>query len=56
MPMPQHLDEKQIRLIKEGRCFSYKKRGYIAYHCLKKGKIIAISEGVSKDSNSKGKE
>ena len=56
MPTPQHLEEKQTCLIKEGRCFSCKKRGHTAYDCPKKRKIAAISEGVSEDSNSQGKE
>ena len=51
-PMPRHLEEEQACLIKEGRCFSCKKRGHIAYNCPKKGKIAAISKDVSKDSNS----
>ena len=54
--MPQYLKEERIQLIKERRCFSYKKRGYIAYNCPKKGKIAAISKGVSKGSNNQEKE
>ncbi len=55
-PTPQHSDIKQARLMKEGRCFSCKERGHTTYDCLKKGKIAAILEGVSEDSNSQGKE
>ncbi len=53
--MLQQSDEDQARLIKEGRCFSCKEKGHTAYDCLRKGKIAAILEGVSKDSNSQGK-
>ena len=55
-PMPRHLDEKQARLMKEGRCFNCKEKGYTAYNYSKKEKIAAISEGISKDSNNQGKE
>ena len=41
--------------MKKNRCFSYKKKDYTAYNCLKKGKIAAISKGISEDSNSQGK-
>lgn len=50
-PTSQHSKEKQVYLMKEGRCFSCKEKGHIAYECPKKEKIVAISEGVSKDSN-----
>ena len=53
--MPQHLEEEQIRLVKDGRCFSYKERDYTAYNYPKKEKIIAIFEDVSEDSNNQGK-
>ena len=53
---PQHSDEKRGRLIKESRCFSCKKRGHTTYDCLRKGKIAAILEIMSEDSNSQGKE
>lgn len=39
----------------EGKCFSYKKKGYTIYNCLKKRKIAAILEDISKNSNSQGK-
>ena len=55
-PTPRHSEEERARLMKEGRCFSCKKRGHTAYDYPKKGKIAAISEGVSEDSNSQGKE
>ncbi len=55
-PTPQHSDEEQARLIKEDRYFSYKERGHIAYDYPRKGKIAAISESISKDSDSQGKE
>ena len=55
-PMPQHSNEKRARLMKEGKYFSCKERGHTTYDCLKKGKIAAISEGVSEDSDSQGKE
>ena len=51
-PTPRHLKEKRACLMKEGRCFNFKKRGHTAYDCPKKRKIAAISEGVSEDSNS----
>lgn len=37
--MHQHSEEKQIRLIKEGRYFNYKKRGIQLIIVLKKGKL-----------------
>ena len=52
---PQPSEEKQTRLMKKSRCFSYKKKDYIAYDCPKKEEIAAISESISKDSNSQGK-
>ena len=55
-PTPQYLDEKRARLMKEGRCFSYKERGHTTYDCPRKGKIAAISESISEDSDSQGKE
>ena len=55
-PTPRRSEEERARLMKEGRCFSCKKRGHTAYDYPKKGKIAAISEGVSEDSNSQGKE
>ena len=55
-PTPRHSNEEQARLMKESRCFSCKKRCYTAYDYPKKGKIATISKGVSKDSNSQGKE
>ncbi len=55
-PMPQHLDKKQARLMKKDRCFSCNERGHTAYDCPRKGKIAAILEDVSKDSNSQRKE
>ncbi len=55
-PTPQHSDTERTRLMKEGRCFSCKERGHTAYDYPRKGKIVAILEGVSKDSNSQGKE
>lgn len=38
--------------MKEGRYFSYTKKGYITYDYSKKEKIVAISENISKDNNS----
>ncbi len=55
-PRPQHSDEEQVRLMREGRCFSCKERGHTAYDCPRKGKIAALSESISKDSNSQEKE
>ena len=55
-PTPRHLKEEWACLMKEDRYFRCKKRGHTAYNCPKKGKIAAISEGVSEDSNSQGKE
>ena len=55
-PTSRHSKEKQAPLMKEGRCFRYKKRGHTPYNCPKKGKIAVISEGISKNSNSQGKE
>ena len=42
--------------MKEGKCFSYKKRGHMAYDYARKEKIAAISEGLSKSSDNQGKE
>ena len=42
--------------MKKGRCFSCKEKDHTAYNCSKKGKLAAISKGVSKDSNSQEKE
>ena len=53
--MPQHLDEKQACLMKEGRCFSCKERGHTTYDCPRKGKIAAILKSISKDSDSQEK-
>ena len=38
--------------MKKGKCFSCKKKGHTTYNCSKKGKIAAISESISEDSNS----
>lgn len=54
--MSQYSDDEQTTLMKNGRCFSYKERDNIAYDCLKKAKIAAISKSVNKDNNSQGKE
>ena len=53
--MPRFSEEEWAQLMKEGRYFSCKERGYIAYNYPKKGKIAAISKGVSKNSNNQGK-
>ena len=42
--------------MKESKCFSYKEKDHIAYNCLKKKKIAAISESVNEDNNSQRKE
>ncbi len=55
-PTPQYSDKKRARLMKEGRCFSCKERGHTAYDCPRKEKIAAMLEGVSKNSDSQGKE
>ncbi len=55
-PTLQHLDEERACWMKESRYFSYKERGHTTYDCLRKRKIAAILESVSKDSNSQGKE
>ena len=52
---PKHLNEEWARLMRKGRYFSYKERGHTTYDCFKKGKIVAISEGVSEDNNSQEK-
>lgn len=52
---PQHSKEERARLMKERRCISCEGRGHTAYDCPKKGKIAAISEGVSENSDSQGK-
>lgn len=41
--------------MKDGRCFSCKKKDYIAYSYSKKKKIAPISKGVSENSNGQGK-
>ena len=55
-PTLQYSEEEQARLIKKGRCFSCKEKGYNTYDYSKKKKIAAISDSVSKDSNCQGKE
>ena len=53
---PRHSEKERAWLMKEGRYFSCKKKDHTTYGCLKKGKIAAISEGVSEGSDSQGKE
>lgn len=50
--MPQHLEEKQVHLIKKGKCFNCKKRSYTIHDYSRKRKIAAILKGISKDNNS----
>ncbi len=54
--MPQHSNKEQAHMIKEGKCFSCKEKHHTAYNCLRKGKIVAISESISKDSDGQRKE
>lgn len=56
LSMLQYLKKKCVWLIKEKRCFSCKKKSYIIYYYLRKGKITAISENISKNSDNQGKE
>lgn len=49
---PQHLDEKQARLIKKKKCFSCKEREHTVYNSSRKKKIIAISEDFIKNNSS----
>ena len=37
--------------MKKSRCFSYKKKKYTTYDCLKKRKIAIIIENISKNNN-----
>lgn len=55
-PTPQYLKEKQVYLIKEGRCFSCHKKRHTIYNYPKIRKIATIVENVSKNSNSEKKE
>ena len=55
-PTLRRLEEEQTYLMKESRCFSCKEKGHTAYDYPKRGKIAAILEGVSKNSNSQEKE
>ena len=50
--MLQTSKKEQAWLIKGSRCFNCKEKGYITYNCPKKGKIAAMSKGISKNSNS----
>ncbi len=55
-PTRQHSDEERARLMKEGRCFSCKEKDHTTYDYPRKGKIAAISESISEDSDSQRKE
>lgn len=51
-PTPHHSDKEQVRLIKDGRCFSFNKKSHIFYNCFRKKKITAITKSVNEDNNS----
>lgn len=38
--------------MKKDKYFNCEKKGHIAYHCPRKGKIAIISENISKNSDS----
>lgn len=40
--MSLNLEAEISRLIKERRCFNYKKKGHIILNCLEKAKVSAI--------------
>lgn len=48
----QYLYEEQVCLMREGRYFNCKKRYYITYDCLKRGKIIIVSKSLDNKNNS----
>lgn len=54
-PILQPLEEKQVRLMKESKCFSYKEKGHTIYNYPKKEKTAAIIEFVMRNSNSQRK-
>lgn len=53
---PRHLNKKEKRLMNRQRSFSCKKRDYVTYDYLTKGKIAVISKAVSKNNNNQKKE
>lgn len=50
--MPQNLDEKQARLMKNRRYFSCKKKGHTIYNYSRNGMIPAISKSFIEDNSS----
>ena len=46
IPTPRNSDAKISRLIKERRCFNYRKRGHMRLNCPKKTKISAIIDAT----------
>lgn len=49
------MEKEQVHFIKKNRCFNYKKRGHTTYDYFKKGKIVAILDGVGEYNNSQDK-
>lgn len=55
MPIPWHAEKEQVCLMKKGRWFSCKKKGYTTYDYPEKGKITAIVESASENNNTQSK-
>lgn len=56
IPISQYSNKELVYLIKEGRYFRCKKTDHTTCDSSRKKKVAAISEGISKDNNSLGKE
>ena len=48
-PKSRNLDAEKSRLIKEGKCFNYKRKGYTILNCPNKAKISAITDTSNVD-------
>lgn len=55
IPKPLYLDEEQTCLIKMGRYFNCKEKGHTTCDRLRKTKIAAILDSISKNSNNQKK-
>lgn len=49
------MEKEQACFIKQNRCFNYKKRGHTTSDYSRKGKIVAILDGVGEYNNSQDK-
>ncbi len=48
--MPRNLDTEISQLMKEGRCFNYKKKGHTMLNCLEKVKVSIITDASNIDN------